>query len=1624
MSLDYKKEQKFFYLSLWVFLVASLIFFVFFLSLGNTCLPSPLWLMFILLDAGFVAFIILPPPGKMLLGTGGKLKKGKRWYPKKLEDIVGSEHRKKTGIKEDEIRIPGGAIEPVLLISLVLLMGLIFLLSPAGSGQQDWKQEETIRLGKIYGDAEKNVKEIEFFLTNTAEKAKKIAEDAGIENLTRNERAELIRAIDSLAKSVYSGIEPFNEIGIQVYSEEDVRIAWGGKPRYLRELSISNLGRGVFAAKVKLYTLLIKDISCEGGRIVVDVPVEVTYVRRNRFLRKTNLEEVLSAKHNVDIDFTFQCEDIKRQNYTIKRGNEESGPEVYYDPNGKIGVYGVIRSAAGFPMARLRVRGNNFTIAVREKETKKGLVAGLLLALIVAILAIWIYRAYGRRKVKGGNRFWHLSRRIAVLLFFLCLIRYILLTLQLGNSFLGTNLFDPVMYMDDMPGGLFRTAGDFLLTSLFGLFFVFGSIKVFRTFYPGVLERKICGTGSLNWIRAVGKVLILTAFLFSGTIAASELVSRLVKNANPKIIGLDIGFFESSVLSLHLALLFGVSAIFIILIFVSRVVLIWRNSGLKEGFFVSFLTVSALIFLLKGNWTQFVPAAAILLMSLKIFPLLRKEEIITVIFSSFFLVLIFSLLIYGTAREGYDKLKKRRIKEMVYEFNHPEKSWIGDLLPDICLDISLERNVISMVTSEKESAAFEIWAGSNLGKFDLPCVLDVYGSSGKKFSTFSLGIPLGISRDMPASNIYLPNIKVIRRKEETNEGVVYYFIGISPIYSIEAKPVGKVEIKIPYFFENTELLARTGPETPEIFHKGEEGNFGRRVDEPHNLLVARIESGRVVQSSNPLMHAGARVSMETGEWTEIDVGKEKYCCMLDPGKNEGGYLVGYQLSGFAGKTIEWATVVSLEVILMIFSLFFLFIIRKLPILGSVTPDISFSGVLGFKQKLLLSFFIVSILPVAAMGVFSNKFIKERYKAEANREAETGVESAFSLIKHSIKSEAESFAGSQYLSDILEGKESPRIRDVSREEITQVTLFSATEILLDESLSNFSVEDAQSLIKGGRIGEVSITYSPPYMFGGVVIPSSLAGSSEGYLYYRRRINDEFVQGIAAVLGKNVNIYYRGKLRASSQRDLFAGGFLTPLLEPSIFADVALSGSKIVVGTESLGEYSYHVASAPMKSLKGSVVGVLSVPLLYQTALVQKEIHKARGLLMGLLALLFAAAVSLGVFLAGKIFTPIAQLRGGTRKIIEGDLEFRLKAGAPDEIGELVDSFNSMTTGLREARKELLERQKYLTTILDNVATGVITTGSDGRIITFNPAGEKILNISREEIVGIKPSRIEREELRPFFDLFFLGQVRGEEREISLFSREERRTIKAVVTSLPKSGGKSGTVIVFDDLTELIRSKKLSAWVEMARQIAHEVKNPLTPIKLSAQFMRRAYDKGDKGFEEIFKSSIDTIMRHTDILRRIASEFSSFGKVSELKAENIRLNDFLEEQVASYRGIEKIEIVFQSGGDIEVNADREGLRKVLNNLIENSIEAIEGAGKVVVKTTCDNRIVEIVVLDTGSGISKEVEERLFEPYFSTKTTGTGLGLAICKNLVDQMGGKIVLRNRTRSSGVEVIVTLPVS
>ena len=1621
--MNIEKEQKIFYSILWLFLIGSLIFFIVFLSLGRISLPKSVWVMMLLLNVGFIIFIFIPHPRGIFSRHGGDAG-SEGQYPRTFADIMGSQEGGEGG---EELRPPVKAIPPVPLVPLLLLFVIVLLAAPAQPDQEKWWEGEVDRMTEVYQKTKGEVERLESLMGGLGEEVREIVEPLDLGAMASDTRARVIHRIDSIAGSFHAGSALFSEIGIQVSAPDGRLVAWGGRPRYLGSARGGGSEVKVYTGKTSLYTLKIREIPlANGGMVVIDIPLEVNYQISNRFLRSMSLGETLSERYGEDVGFNFAIGEHRGEMRWEDENLKKSDPQVTSTPDGGAMIYGIVSSTMGLPLARLVVRGEPISVSYREREERRVFWAGLILTLAVVVISVWTYRTYCKRRgEEPAARFRNMLRRLLVLLAFIFLIRYLLRNLDLPNTLFGTNLFDPALFAYDFPGGLMSTVGDFLVTAIFALMVVFGCIKVFRTYYHGYLERSLSGGKPFRWTTFLVRAICLLFFISGLLILAVNVVSRVVWYSNPRLIGVDVRFFDLPVLSLHLSLLFLVSAIFIAALFASRLIMVWKEGGIREVGAAAAVALAGILFFFGFDWALLLAALGLLLLSIKIFPFLNVKDVTSIIFSSFFLVIICSLVVYGTASKRYTELWKSCVLEKAQDFIYPDDNWIQFVLPDICQDISNDRRVAPKVVTRRESVAFEIWARSLLSRSNLSCIFDVYDAMGRHFSRFTVGVPFEPPPVSPDTSGNAEAPVVEKMIQETKSGVVSYFRGTTLLYHSSGRRIGRVEITIPYFFENPELLARTGPMVPEVLQNIEPGALARRVDEPEDLLVARVSRDRVVDSSSPLLFAGTVLPAMGEEWFNLGLGKERYNCVVRRREDSEGFLVGYRTAGFLESLLHWATIVSLDVILTVVSLFVLIIVRRFPVVGSVMPAISITGGLEFRQKILLSFLVVSILPVVILGAFSSQFVQRRFRLEGEQEALARVRSATSLINHSIRAEAESFSGSQYMSDILRGKTDARIRDVALFEKTQFTLFDRTgTILLDESLSDFDAEEVKQLLHTKNRGMVIVSFDYPNLYGGVVIPVALPEGPSGYLYYRRRLDDEFIKGISDVLDEDVNIYYRGLVRASSERGFFIGGFLNPLLHPAVFADIALNRSKAVVMEESLGDYSYHVASAPLNAFLDTESAVLSVPMMYQPVLVQKEVLRTSALILGLLALLFAATVTLGTFLAGKIFTPIAALRGGTRRIIEGDLEFKLEAEAPDVIGELVDSFNTMTAALREARRNLLERQRYLTAVLDNVATGVIASDSEGRIITLNPSGEKILRTSRGEVLGKKLGELEDKGLAPLLELFSEGERPIRERELTLFTGDERRTIKAVVTSLAESGERLGTVIVFDDLTELIHSKKLAAWVEMARQIAHEVKNPLTPIRLSAQLMQRAYDAKAKDFDEIFTSGVNTVIQQTEILRRIATEFSSFGQVAGLSLSVISLNDFVSEFISLYRGAEGVEIVHEVGGDLTVYADTEALRKILVNLMENALEAMPEGGTVTVRTARAGECARIIVTDTGHGLSPEVQEKLFEPYLSTKTNGTGLGLAISQSLVREMDGEIAVRNREEGRGVEATVTLPLA
>ncbi|MDL2328124.1 HAMP domain-containing protein [Desulfosarcina sp. OttesenSCG-928-A07] len=448
---------------------------------------------------------------------------------------------------------------------------------------------------------------------------------------------------------------------------------------------------------------------------------------------------------------------------------------------------------------------------------------------------------------------------------------------------------------------------------------------------------------------------------------------------------------------------------------------------------------------------------------------------------------------------------------------------------------------------------------------------------------------------------------------------------------------------------------------------------------------------------------------------------------------------------------------------------------------------------------------------------------------------------------------------------------------------------------------------------------------------------------------------------------------------------------------------------------------------------------------QIKLLKKPIQVFYYLLLSLVALLVLfSATWFGFHLAKTITTPIMDLAEGTRRVADGDLTVTIaNTVSDDEIGLLVDAFNNMTRDLRSNRRELelsaqklteqnLEiekRRQYMETVLKNVSGGVITTDADGVVTTFNKAAERLLNVDAGGILDKHYRNLLKPEYLQFAEEI-VGEVmaaRGKTLElpIRVVIGGQPRTFFFYVTALRDDHDHIiGFVMVFDDLTEQEKAQRMAAWREVARRIAHEVKNPLTPISLSAQRLKRrySYQINDPVFDECTRMIID----HVDLIRNLVNEFSTFARFPTANPKPGLLPPIIEETVALYREGHP-NIIFDIHIDPEIpvmNLDRQQFKQALINLVNNAAAAIRNRGRVSISATHDAILkqVRIEVADDGPGISDADKIRLFEPNFSTKKAGMGLGLTIVNSIVSDHQGMIRVQDNS-PKGAKFVIELPV-
>lgn len=448
--------------------------------------------------------------------------------------------------------------------------------------------------------------------------------------------------------------------------------------------------------------------------------------------------------------------------------------------------------------------------------------------------------------------------------------------------------------------------------------------------------------------------------------------------------------------------------------------------------------------------------------------------------------------------------------------------------------------------------------------------------------------------------------------------------------------------------------------------------------------------------------------------------------------------------------------------------------------------------------------------------------------------------------------------------------------------------------------------------------------------------------------------------------------------------------------------------------------------------------------------QQTIRRIALLTLGVMTfLLMFASMWIAFYVARGLTTPIKALAEGAGEIAAGKLGHYVDVLAEDELAILVNAFNDMSAKLQANAVELADRQRYIETILHALPTGIISFDAEGRVSTINGAAVKILHLDDEKVIGATVEALIKGETADVFARLIsrAGRVGHASDQTSLNGNradgdtvENEITVAITAAKLPADGG---VVLVIEDLSELIAAQRASAWQEVARRMAHEIKNPLTPIQLSAERIAKRFQKtghidngvgkriDDKGpIGDVVHESTDTILREVTSLKTLVDEFSRFARLPETKLKAGDINDVIYQAIAVFdRSVGGIEMVTElASGLPQVQLDAEQMKSVFVNLIGNAIEAFDGTTggrKIWISTRHDpaRDLVVSEVSDNGKGIAPSDMQKLFQPYFSTKGRGTGLGLAIVNRIITEHHGRIkAVTNQPQ--GAKFIIELPLN
>jgi two-component system nitrogen regulation sensor histidine kinase NtrY len=573
----------------------------------------------------------------------------------------------------------------------------------------------------------------------------------------------------------------------------------------------------------------------------------------------------------------------------------------------------------------------------------------------------------------------------------------------------------------------------------------------------------------------------------------------------------------------------------------------------------------------------------------------------------------------------------------------------------------------------------------------------------------------------------------------------------------------------------------------------------------------------------------------------------------------------------------------------------------------------------------------------------------------------------------------------------------------------------------------------------------------------------ADITKNHLYERERI--DYLKSFIGQRQKNykvgmVETYFDFQKERMIFADVEHPDLVPVTLDPKMIEDIYSGKEESTIQATNIGDAVVGIVPVFSNTVPSEVIGRVSVSYIIPKGFVDKlrsiadasEQYGKIKLLKNPIKSNYIITLSIvtlviiflatwfGLTLAKGITDPIQDLVQATNRITQGDLDSRIDIEADDEIGLLVKSFNQMTKDLKksknsveEANINLEQRRKYMETVLRNVSAGVISVDKAGMITTINRAAEKMFDIKSEKVLFQNYRDLMIPEHLSLVDEFLQEMKENNEslleKQLEVMLKDKALTVLLTITTIQdEEGNDSGIVVVFEDLTQLQKAERAAAWREVARRMAHEIKNPLTPVQLSAQRLQRKY--GDKLGEEgsVFKECTQTIIDQVEVLKNLVNEFSRYARMPVTSLTLNDLNAVVAEAVLLFQDAHK-DIVFEFKSDEglpKFDLDAEQINRVMINLLDNAVAAINKKnGRIEITVSYDeqHRKATVAVADDGAGVPSSNKRKVFEPYFSTKKFGTGLGLAIVNSIISDHHGQVSVADND-PTGTIVSFQLPVS